>query len=70
MFNTQAFIFISLGVELAAAIVTPLYIGYRIDSHYHSSPWGICLALFIGISAGILLLMRTKKLFDKDEDIH
>ena len=38
----------SLGSEIAAAMIVPLLIGVYLDKHYNTSPWGVIGGTIIG----------------------
>ena len=43
---------IALGSEIAASMVVPLLIGWYIDEHYNTKPWGILAGIifsFLGL---------------------
>ena len=46
------------GLELAAAIGGTCLLGYWIDRHFDSSPWGILICATIGITGGLYNLIR------------
>jgi F0F1-type ATP synthase assembly protein I len=50
--------FSALGVELAAALVGFALVGYWIDRHYGTSPWGLVGALGLGLVGGMYNLIR------------
>lgn len=47
-----------VGMELAATVIGCCLAGYWIDSKLATSPWGILILAFVGISGGIYNLVR------------
>jgi len=49
--------YLSLGVEIAAGLSVPLFIGYRMDLRWGTSPWLLLLGALTGIAilAGIII---------------
>ncbi len=44
---------------MAAAIFISVYLGYRLDKHFHTStPWMTILMLFVGVSAAFYLVYK------------
>jgi len=48
----------TIGVELAAAIIGFALLGYWIDYHFKSSPWGLLICALLGITGGLYNLIR------------
>ena len=48
----------ALGVELAAALAGFALVGYWIDRHYGSEPWGLVVGLALGLVGGMYNLIR------------
>jgi ATP synthase protein I len=48
-----------IGVELVAALIVGGGLGYVADSYFNSSPLGIIIGVFLGMSAGLLNVYRT-----------
>jgi F0F1-type ATP synthase assembly protein I len=42
-----------LGFELLAAIVGFAFVGYWIDRHYETEPWGLVIGAVLGIVGGL-----------------
>jgi len=47
-----------IGVELVAALVVGGGLGYWADSSFNSSPIGLLIGVFLGMSAGLLNVYR------------
>jgi F0F1-type ATP synthase assembly protein I len=47
-----------VGVELAAAVAGFTLIGYWIDRHFGSAPWGLIVGLALGLVGGMYNLVR------------
>ncbi len=50
--------FWGIGVELAAAVAGLTFLGYWIDRHFGTSPWGILAGAAIGLVGGMYNLIR------------
>ena len=50
-----------LGTELIAAVVVGTIIGFILDNWFDTKPWFIIIFFFIGVSAGILNVIRVAK---------
>jgi len=48
-----------IGVELVSALIVGGGLGYLADSYFNSSPIGILIGVFLGMSAGLLNVYRT-----------
>lgn len=51
--------FYSLGFDLAAAVGGFSILGYWIDRHYGTDPWGILSCFFVGLLGGMYNLVRS-----------
>jgi F0F1-type ATP synthase assembly protein I len=49
----------SIGMELAAAVAGFTLVGYWIDRHYHTGPWGILIGVALGLVGGMYNLIRS-----------
>src|SRR3989442_14125767 len=56
-----------IGVELVAALIVGGGLGYVADSYFNSSPVGILIGVFLGMSAGLLNRDRTAARLCTDE---
>ena len=54
---------VRIGVELVAALVVGGGLGYLADSYFNSSPIGILIGVFLGMSAGLLNVYRMASRF-------
>lgn len=50
--------YLSLGAEIAAAVLLPILLGYWADSLLDTSPWLILAGSVLGIINVVLLLVR------------
>jgi F0F1-type ATP synthase assembly protein I len=48
-----------LGFELLAAVVGFAVVGYWIDRHYATAPWGLIIGATLGIVGGMYNLIRS-----------
>jgi ATP synthase protein I len=56
--NRAGFRYLALGTEFAAAVVGLTLLGYWIDRHFGSSPWGVLGGALIGLVGGMFNLVR------------
>jgi F0F1-type ATP synthase assembly protein I len=49
----------SLGIELAAAVAGFSLLGYWIDRHYETDPWGILICFALGLIGGMYNFLRS-----------
>lgn len=57
--------YLSLGVEIAAAMVVPLLIGTYVDRHYKTGPWGSLAGAFLGL-LGVLNIVYKVAIKSRD----
>ena len=50
--------FAGVGVELAAAVGGGCLLGYWIDRHFETSPWGLLACAAVGIIGGLYNIIR------------
>jgi F0F1-type ATP synthase assembly protein I len=50
--------FSGVGMELAGATAVLALIGYWVDGHYGTRPWGIVAGVIIGLVGGLYNLIR------------
>jgi len=48
----------NIGVELAAAVVGLSLLGYWIDGHFKTGPWGLLTGAIVGIVGGLYNMVR------------
>ena len=56
-----------LGTELVAAVAVGTIIGFILDSWFDTKPWLIIIFFFIGSAAGLLNVIKTAKLMQKED---
>ena len=59
----------SVGLELAAATAGLALIGYWVDSHYGTQPWGMLAGVIIGLVGGLYNLIRESLAAVHDAEI-
>jgi F0F1-type ATP synthase assembly protein I len=47
-----------IGVEVAAAVAGFALVGYWVDRHFASAPWGLVIGLVLGLVGGLYNLVR------------
>lgn len=63
--------FVALGSEIAASMVVPLLIGWYIDEHFKTKPWGILAGIlfsFLGLFYNIYKLTVQSKDINQKKD--
>ncbi len=56
-----------LGTELIAAVVVGTIIGFILDNWFDTKPWFIIIFFIIGVSAGMLNVIRVAKRMQKED---
>ena len=57
---------LKLSTEMVAAVFVGSFIGYILDNWFDSKPWLTIIFFFVGVAAGILNVIRSAKLMQKD----
>lgn len=47
-----------MGVELLAAVAGFAFVGYWVDRHYETAPWGLVIGAVLGIIGGLYNFIR------------
>jgi len=50
--------FASLGIEMVLPIVLFMYVGYRLDLHFETTPWLFLAGAFVGIAVGFYSMFK------------
>ena len=53
-----------LGVEMVAAMVIAVVIGWGLDRLFHTTPWLMIIMVPIGLAAGLRNILRAERLKD------
>lgn len=53
-----------LGVEMVAAMVIAVVIGWGLDRLFHTSPWLMIIMVPVGLAAGLRNILRAERLKD------
>ena len=56
-----------LGTELVASVVVGTIIGFILDNWFGTKPWFIIIFFFLGVTAGILNVIRVAKNIQKND---
>ena len=59
---------LKLSTEMVAAVFVGSTIGFILDNSFDSKPWLTIIFFFIGAAAGILNVIRSAKLMQKNSD--
>ena len=59
---------LKLSTEMVAAVLVGSIIGFILDNWFDSKPWLTIIFFFTGAAAGILNVIRTAKLMQKNND--
>ena len=51
-----------LGVEMVAAMVIAVVIGWGLDRLFHTSPWLMIIMVPVGLAAGLRNILRAERL--------
>lgn len=51
-----------LGVEMVAAMVIAVVIGWGLDKLFHTSPWLMIIMVPVGLAAGLRNILRAERL--------
>ena len=60
--------FLTLGIQLAIAVVAFFFLGRWLDQALGTAPWLMIVGLFIGIVGGLTQFFRTANAIGKKED--
>ncbi|HAK54321.1 MAG: AtpZ/AtpI family protein [Vicinamibacterales bacterium] len=58
----------AVGISFVLAVMMGAGIGYLLDRWLGSSPWAFILFFFIGVTAGILNVIRASAAYLRDEE--
>ena len=50
--------FVGLGIEMVAPIVLFMYLGYRLDLHFKTTPWTFLVGALAGIGIGFYSMFK------------
>ena len=59
---------LKLSTEMVAAVFVGSLIGFILDSWFDTKPWLIIIFFFVGVVAGILNVVRSAKLMQKNDN--
>ena len=59
---------LKLRTEMVAAVLVGSIIGFILDNWFDSKPWLTIIFFFVGAAAGILNVIRSAKLMQKNSD--
>ena len=59
---------LKLSTEMVAAVFVGAIIGFILDNWFDSKPWLTIIFFFVGAAAGILNVIRSAKLMQKNSD--
>ena len=60
--------YLTMGMELAIAVVGMFFIGRWIDGHWGTEPWGMYAGLFLGVVGGFIRFIRRALALGASED--
>ena len=55
---SSALRYAGLGMELVGAVAGFAFLGFWIDRHYETSPWGVLISTVLGLIGGLYNLIR------------
>ena len=50
--------YLGYGLEMAVGVGLGWWVGRWFDARYGSSPWGVLIGVFVGLSGGMYLLIK------------
>jgi F0F1-type ATP synthase assembly protein I len=56
---------LGVGLELVASVAGLTVVGYWVDRHFGSQPWGVIIGLALGLIGGMYNLIRQSLLASK-----
>lgn len=59
--------YLSLGAEIAAAMVLPILAGYWLDEYFETSPWLILTGCLVGIVNVLIVIFRLADRLNKQK---
>ena len=59
---------LKLSTEMVAAVLVGSIIGFILDNWFDSKPWLTIIFFFVGAAAGILNVIRSARLLQKNND--
>ncbi len=62
-FSSSSWKYTGVGFELAGSIIIFAMIGYFVDRHWKSSPWGVLIGCLVGIVVGMYLLIKEALMY-------
>lgn len=69
-FDSGQFKYMGIGFEFAGSVVILAAVGYFIDRHWNTAPWGVLIGSLTGIVTGMYLLLKETLKISKDQDKH
>jgi F0F1-type ATP synthase assembly protein I len=60
--------YLTMGMELAIAVVGMFFIGRWIDGHWGTAPWGMFVGLGLGVVGGFIRFIRRALALGASED--
>lgn len=60
--------FLTLGFQLAAAVILFFFIGYWLDRHFETSPTYTLVGLFLGVVGGFIKFFKTVSTLGKNKE--
>ena len=58
--------YISLGVEIAAALAVPILLGYWLDQYFESDPWLLLAGCLVGLVNFFILIFNINERINKN----
>ncbi|MCG8406492.1 MAG: AtpZ/AtpI family protein [Phycisphaerales bacterium] len=57
-FYVQGIRYAALAFEFVGTLLILGYVGYKVDAHYDSEPWGLLSGLLIGMGFGLYIMVK------------
>ncbi|HET6528881.1 MAG TPA: AtpZ/AtpI family protein [Balneolaceae bacterium] len=58
--------YISLGAEIAGALLVPIFIGYWLDAYFETSPWLLLVGCLVGFINIFILIFKLNKRLNQE----
>lgn len=57
-----------IGIDLAMCTVIGYWLGHKVDSWFHTAPWGLISGVLLGLTAGVFSIIPVIKKYVGDNN--